>query len=220
VRRVEGEGFTTKVGRIVLIVAATLVGLFALGALDLFDFLPNPFEKNEIDRSQPALLQQLSDIAEYRAASAEMQVLIDVEDDVRFLPSIIAGERVTFLAGGTVDAAIDFGDLDADAIEVDGDSVTITLPAATIVDVDVEPDRSYVVNRERGILDRIGGVFSDNPTGEQELYQLAEEKLRAAADESALRSRAERNTRKMLETLLGGLGFESVTIEFEEPPAT
>lgn len=200
--------------------AGVLVGLFLFGALDLFDFLPNPFEKDEIDRSSPALLARLNDLAEYRAASAELQVLIDVEDDVQFLPSLIAGQRVTFLAGGTVDAAVDFADLGGGAVEVDGDSVRITLPAAEIVDVDVEPDRSYVVNRERGILDRIGGIFSDNPTGEQELYQLAEDKLLAAAGESPLRERAERNTEQMLEALLTSLGFDSVTVVFEEPPDT
>jgi hypothetical protein len=204
----------------VVVAAAVLVVLFVLGRIDVFDFLPNPFEKDEIDRSQPALLERLSDIAEYRAATAELQVLIDVEEDVGFLPSLLAGERVTFLAGGTVDAAIDFSDLDGDAVAVDGDEVTITLPAATIVDVDVEPDRSYVVNRERGILDRLGGIFTDNPTGEQELYQLAEDKLTAAANESALVSRAQRNTEKMLTTLLRSLGFERVTIVFEEPPPT
>lgn len=209
-----------RAGQIVVGVAGVLVGLFLFGTLDLFDFLPNPFEKNEIDRSQPALLERLSDISEYRAATAELQVLIDVEDDVRFLPSLIAGQRVTFLAGGTVDAAVDFSALGRGAVEVDGDSVRITLPAAAIVDVDVEPDRSYVVNRERGILDRIGGIFSDNPTGEQELYQLAEDKLLAAAGESALRERAERNTQKMLEALLASLGFETVTVVFEEPPET
>jgi len=204
----------------VVVVASVIVGLFVLGAVDVFDFLPNPFERSEIDRSQPALLERLSDIAEYRAATAELQVLIDVEEDVQLLPTFVAGERVTFLAGGTVDAAVDFGDLGEGAVEVDGDRVTVTLPAATIVDVDVEPDRSYVVNRERGILDRIGGVFTDNPTGEQDLYLLAEEKLRAAADDSALRSRAERNTEKMLETLLRSLGFERVTVVFEPPPET
>jgi hypothetical protein len=209
-----------RAGQIVVGVAGVLVGLFLFGALDLFDFLPNPFEKNEIDRSQPALLERLNDISEYRAATAELQVLIDVEDDVRFLPSLIAGQRVTFLAGGTVDAAVDFSDLGEGAVEVDGVSVRITLPSAGIVDVDVEPDRSYVVNRERGILDRIGGIFSDNPTGEQELYQLAEDKLLAAASDSALRERAERNTERMLEALLTSLGFESVTVVFEEPPET
>ena len=206
--------------RVVVIAAGVIIALFVVGAIDLFDFLPNPFKSETVDRSQPALLEQLSDLSEYRAASAELQVLIDVEEDVRFLPSFLAGQRVTFLAGGSVDGAVDFGALDDDAVEIDGDEVTITLPAAEIVDVDVDPDRSYVVNRDRGVLDRIGGIFSDNPTGEQELYQLAEDKLRAAADQSALRDRAERNTRKMLTALLRSLGFEKVTVVFEEPPAT
>lgn len=206
--------------RVVVIAAGVIVALFVVGAIDLFDFLPNPFKSETVDRSQPALLERLSDLSEYRAASAELQVLIDVEDDVRFVPSFLAGQRVTFLAGGSVDGAVDFGSLGDDAVEIDGDEVTITLPAAVIVDVDVDPDRSYVVNRERGVLDRIGGVFSDNPTGEQELYQLAEDKLRAAADQSALRDRAERNTRKMLTALLRSLGFDKVTVVFEEPPAT
>lgn len=207
-------------GRYVVAAAAIIVGLFLLGALDLFSFLPNPFEKSTVDRSQPALLEKLSDISDYRAATAELQVLIDVEDDIRFLPSFIAGERVTFLAGGSVDASVDFSDLAGDAVSLDGDSVTITLPAATIADVKVDPDRSYVVNRDRGILDRIGGIFTDNPTGEQELYQLAETKLRAAAHDSALLDRGEKNTRRMLEALLGALGFEHVKVVFEEPPAT
>lgn len=209
-----------SIKRVVVIAAGVIIGLFVVGAVDLFDFLPNPFKSETVDRSQPALLERLSDLSEYRAASAELQVLIDVEEDVRFVPSFLAGQRVTFLAGGSVDGAVDFGSLGDDAVRIDGDEVTITLPAAEIVDVDVDPDRSYVVNRDRGVLDRIGGIFSDNPTGEQELYQLAEEKLLAAAGESALRDRAERNTRKMLTALLGSLGFDEVTVEFEEPPKT
>ena len=41
-----------------------------------------------------------------------------------------------------------------------------------------------------GLLDRLGSVFSDSPTGEQDLYAAAEPKLRAAANESALIARA------------------------------
>ena len=214
------RGLGRGIGKVVVVAAAGIVFVFAIGALDVFDFLPNPFERREIDRSQPALLQKLSDLSEYRAASADLQVIIDVEEDIRFLPSFVAGQRTTFLAGGTVDAAVDFSELEGSNVVVDGRDVTITLPAAAIVDVDVEPDRSYVVNRERGLLDRLGGVFSDNPTGEQELYQLAEDKLLAAAGESALVRRAERNTEQMLTALLESLGYETITIEFEEPPAT
>ena len=92
--------------RVVVIAAGVIVALFVVGAIDLFDFLPNPFKSETIDRSQPALLERLSDLSEYRAASAELQVLIDVEEDVRFVPSFLAGQRVTFLAGGSVDGSM------------------------------------------------------------------------------------------------------------------
>jgi hypothetical protein len=206
--------------RLLVVVAAGIVIAFLLGALDVFDFLPNPFERSTVDRSQPALLEKLSDISEYRAASAELQVLLDVEKDTRFLPAVLSGERVTFLAGGSVDAAVDFGALTKRTIEVQGDAVSITLPKAHVVDVAVDPDRSYVVNRKRGLLDRVGGVFVDNPTGERELYKLAEKKLRRAADESQLLSRAQRNTKRMLVTMLTALGFTTVDIRFAEPAGT
>ena len=47
---------------------------------------------------------------------------------------------------------------------------------------------------------------------------LAEEKLtEAAASDPALLETAERNTRSMLEGMMRGLGFEQVTVRFEQP---
>ena len=44
--------------------------------------------------------------------------------------------------------------------------------------------------------------------------------LRAAADDSALVDRGQKNTERMLKALLGALGFEHVKVVFEEPPKT
>lgn len=193
-----------------------IVVLLLIGMLSPWDFLGNPFSTERVDRSGPALLERLEDLSEYRAASAQLQVLVDVEDDTRFLPSIISGQRTTFLAFGNVDAMVDFSALEEGAVEVSDDrrSVRLTLPPAQIADVDVDAERSRVVNRDRGVLDRIGSVFSDNPTSERELFVLSEDKLRAAADESELLERAETNTRRMLTALLQSLGFDEVTVEF------
>ena len=61
----------------------------------------------------------------------------------------------------------------------------------------------------------MASIFQDNPTSEQELYVLAQEKLRDAAEERPdVLARAERNTRLMLVGLLEALGFTSVSIEF------
>ncbi|HEV2811346.1 MAG TPA: DUF4230 domain-containing protein [Acidimicrobiales bacterium] len=203
---------------LVLVVAVLVVGGTRLaGLLPSFD---NPFAGETVDRSQPTLLEAIEDLAEYHAASGQFQAILDVEQDVRFVPSFIGGERTVFLAGGTVDAYVDFTGLADEAIQVsdDGSSVTVRLPPARLSDPRIDPERSYVVSRQRGLLDRAGSVFSDSPTGERDLYLLAEEKLSAAAAEADLAERAEANTRDMLQSMLTSLGYTDVTVVFGGGP--
>ncbi|MCU1379091.1 MAG: uncharacterized protein JWN29_2074 [Acidimicrobiales bacterium] len=205
------------------IVGAVAVAVVLLASVfDPWDWIPNPFEESTVDRSAPALLNRLEDLSEYRAASAQLQELVDIEKDTRFVPSVISGDRVSFLAFGTVDAVVDFGTLGKDAVTVSGDrkTVEVTLPHARTDTVKVDPGKSRVLNRNRGVLDRLGSVFSDNPTSERELYQLSEQKLRLAAGDSKLTARAETNTRRMLQALFGSLGFEHITITFADEAGT
>ena len=200
------------------IVLGVALVLAAGWVTDLLPSFGNPFGTERVDRSQPPLLQALDDLSEYRAAVGQFQVVVDVEDDTRFVPSAISGERTVFLAGGNVAASVDFSGLTEDAIRVgeDGTSVHVTLPRARLSDPVVEPERSYVVNRERGLLDRLGSVLSDNPTSERELYLLAGEELARAASEAGLVERAEENTESMLQTMLRSLGYERVTVTFTD----
>jgi hypothetical protein len=205
---------------LLLPVAAVVVLLVALPAL-----IPslNPFDEETIDRSQPVLLKSLENLSEYRAASANMQVVVDVEQDTDLIPSFIKGERTLFVAAGTVDAAVDFGGLgkSPDAVQVSDDrkSVTITLPAAHLTEARLDQERSRIYDRDRGALDRLEDAFSDDGgADQQEIYVLAEEKLtEAAASDPALLQRAEENTKAMLEGMMRGLGFEQVTVRFDRP---
>jgi hypothetical protein len=163
----------------------------------------------------------MADLSDYHAAQGNFQVLVDTEKDAKFLPSVIRGERTTYSAAGSVDATVDFSNLDAQSIVVSDDrrSVTISLPPPTLGEPNLDLDNSMVVSRDRGLLDRLGSVFSDSPTSERELQLAAQSKMRAAAAESTLAARAEQNTRQMLEGLLGNLGFTSVTVNFVPSPA-
>jgi hypothetical protein len=202
---------------LVAAVAMAAVVLLVVAAVALVRWLPslvNPFAGREIDRSQPSVLLALDDLSEYHAATGQFQVIIDVERDSR-LPTFLHGERTLFVAGGTVDAIVDFERLGPDAVQVSSErAVTLTLPPARLSDARVDPERSYVYERDRGLLDRVGGAFSDSPTSERDLYLLAQEKLEAAAAETGLATRAEDNTREMLETMLGAVGFDEVTVRF------
>jgi hypothetical protein len=207
----------------VVVGALVVCGLLAVtGTLgNLLPSIPNPFSSREVDRTQPALLEAMEDLSDYHAAAGNFQVLVDTEKDAKFLPSIIRGERTVYAAAGTVDATVNFANLDPQSIVVSEDrrSVTVNLPPPTLSDPHLDLDKSQVVTRDRGLLDRLGSVFSDSPTGERELQLAAEQKLREAAAASGLPARAEENTRRMLQSLLGSLGFTSVTVNFVPSPA-
>src|SRR5918999_6177086 len=91
-----------------LLLAVVLVALVGLVAL-----LPdlNPFGEETKDRSQPVLIKSLENLSDYHAATANMQVVVDVEQDTKLIPSFIKGERTLFLAAGGGDPPVDFGAL-------------------------------------------------------------------------------------------------------------
>lgn len=175
-----------------------------------------PFEQQVVDDSPAALLVALQDVAQYRGATGTFQVLVDVERDTPYVPSFLSGERTTFFATGSVDALVDFSDLGPERVVVSPDrrAVTITLPAPVFTPAVIDAAQSRVVGRERGLAERLAGVFEDSPTGEQELYVLAGTKLDAAARQSGLAGRAEESTRRMLTALATSFGYEQITVVF------
>jgi len=206
-----------------LLGVAGVVVITALAVAGLLGGLPslNPFATEEKDRSQPVVLRSIARLDEFRAATANLQVVLDSEQDAKYLPDFVKGERTLFVAAGNVDASVDFRALRGDAVQVSEDrrSATITLPAPELSEARVDPKRSRVFDRSRGLIDRAEGLFEDSPTGERELLIEAEQKLlEAARADPGLRRAAERNTRDTLTGLLRALGFERVTIRFAAPP--
>jgi hypothetical protein len=200
---------------LILIGAALLIS--TIGGCFNFPSFDNPFRTETVDRSSPVVLKSIQDLERFQAATGHFEVIVDLEKDTRFVPSAIRGERILFVAVGDVDAGVDFSGLDDDAVEVsdDGEAVELELPHAEFFGTRIDPARSYVYDRDRGLIDRVASVFQDNPTSERELYRLAEQKLLASArSRSGLLTRAERNTRTMLTGLLRALGFTRVTIRF------
>jgi Protein of unknown function (DUF4230) len=205
----------------VVVAAIVLVGvaIMALGGLPSL----NPFASERKDRSGPVVLRSIARLSEYRAATANLEVVLDVEQDAKYLPDFLKGERTVFVAAGNVDAKVDFRSLKGDAIRVSDDrrSATLSLPAPTLSAARVDPARSRVVSRDRGLIDRASSIFEDSPTGDRELFLLAQRRLQEAAraDPGLLRT-AQRNTRDTLTGLLRGLGFTRVTVSFAAPPPT
>jgi Protein of unknown function (DUF4230) len=204
-----------------VVLLVVLLAVTSIGSLRWWPSFPNPFGAREVDRSQPVLLKAIEDLEVFKAATGNFQVVVDLEESSRGIPLVLKGERTLFVAGGSVDAEVDFSGIGEGAIKVsaDGERVEITLPRARLTQARVDPAQSRVFSRERGLLDRLGSVLSDNPTSERELYQLAQARMQAAAAQSDLLARAEQNTRAMLESMLRSLGYTDVTVTFRDPPS-
>jgi len=204
--------------------AATLVVVLvlALVAAQHFSLLPhlgNPVREKEVDRTGPVLLKSLSDLSDYHGATSEFEVTVDLEKDVQYVPSVVAGEHVFYDAVGSADGIIDLSDLDAHSVKIaNGRRVTVTVPHARVGAVALDLDRSKVTARRRGLLNRVTSVFNDSPTSEKAAQLAGRRKLAAAAAESGLRERAERNTRIFLTQILKSAGATQVTVRFADSP--
>ncbi|CAM5307025.1 DUF4230 domain-containing protein [Streptomyces purpurascens] len=205
-------GWAKVVGALVLV----LVVFFAGIRLSVIPGLKDLFGTDTHDRSGPALLKSIQDISRYDAASGNFQVVVDLEKDARFLPDAIRGTRTLYVGAGTVDAYVDLGKVGENDVKVNGDrtSATLRLPHAQLGKPALDPDRSYAVSKQRGLFDRLGDLFSDNPNGEQAVQKLAVRHIGAAAKESELTARAEKNATGMLEGLLRSLGFKEVRVSY------
>jgi hypothetical protein len=204
-------------GAVLLVVALVVVAGIGLVA-GWRPHLSNPFQERTVDRSSPAVLRSLEDLSAYHAAAAHFEVIIDLEKDTKWVPSSLRGERVLFVGVGTVDSVVDFGKLGPGAVDVSEDrtSVTIRLPAPTLSEPRIDPKRSYVAARQRGALDRLGGLFGGQGN-EQQLYVAATGKMREAAQtDGQVLALARQNTTGMLKGFLGALGFTNVTVTYQE----
>ncbi|MGW0821369.1 DUF4230 domain-containing protein [Streptomyces sp. NPDC002845] len=205
-------------GWVKLLTVLVVLLVVALAALRLLVFgsIKDIFGTQTQDRSGPALLKSIQDISRYDAATGNFQVVVDLEKDAKYLPDAIRGTRTLYVGAGTVDAYVDLGQVGENDVTVNEDrtSATLNLPHAALGKPALDPERSYAVSKQRGLLDRLGDLFSDNPNSEQAVQKLASQHIGTAAKESRLTARAESNTTDMLEGLLHSLGFEEVKVTY------
>lgn len=172
------------------------------------------FSSRTIDRSAPVLVQKLRDRAEFRGASGTFSSTVDLEKRVSVLPTFLAGNRVIYNGVGDVDATVSLKHLTKADVTVQGDTVVLRLPHAQLGPARLDPTHSHVMNRDRGVLDRLGGVFVDEPTSERQVEQVAIDRIERAAAKSDLAAKAEKNTARMVTGLASALGVEHVQVRF------
>jgi len=121
------------------------------------------------------------------------------------------GDRLLLVAHGYVIAGIDLEKLLPDNLRVANGILYVELPPAEVFIATLDNDKSYIYDRETGILTR-GDVNLETLA-----RQAAENEIRAAALEDGILEQAQTNAEAYLYRLLRSLGFADVI--FVEPKA-
>ncbi|MBX3036730.1 MAG: DUF4230 domain-containing protein [Anaerolineales bacterium] len=118
--------------------------------------------------------------------------------------SFAFGDRLLFVAHGIVIAGIDMEKLRPEDMRYDGGVLYVNLPPAEIFIATLDNEKSYVYDRETGLLTK----------GQQDLEtfarQTAEQEILKAALEDGILVQAQRNAEAYLIKFFAALGFNTV----------
>jgi hypothetical protein len=157
----------------------------------------------------PALLTQvqaLSELVTVKYVIEKVEVLEVPSENI--VGQVIGSQnRMLLLAHGVVKAGIDLEKLTAADLQINGKSITITMPRARITD-------AYLDEKETRVIDRSTGLLAPPAKDlEQTTRRNALDNIQRAARNSGILNEADQRARAQLKTFFGQMGFE--TVEFK-----
>ncbi len=119
------------------------------------------------------------------------------------------GDKLLFVGHGYVTAGIDLQDIKAQDFVIDNGQIMVHLPQAEIFVATLDNDKSYVYDRETGLLTH--GDINLETTARQ----AAEEQIKQAALEDGILQQAQVNAETYMRSLLNQLGYSQVVFTQE-----
>lgn len=157
------------------------------------------------------IIQQVRGLSRLETASYTIEKVITAESGQGPF-ALLFGDRLILVARGQVIAGVDLGRMGESDVLVTGDGTAIVkLPPAEILIVTLDNQKSYVVDRDTGLV----GM---NPALETEARQAAEREILDAAMEDGILETAQRNAEIYVRQLVLALGLRQVIFAWEEVP--
>jgi hypothetical protein len=158
--------------------------------------------------SEGSVIERIQKLQRLETVVFNMDKIVTGEKDNPILPDFIAGDRLLMIVHGQVVAGIDFTRLKNGDIKIQGKEVRIHLPNPQILITRLDNARTKVYSRNTGILVRV------DPNLETQVRQEAEGELLQEAALGGIMANARDNARVTVTSLLLGMGFEKVEVEF------
>jgi hypothetical protein len=160
-----------------------------------------------IDTSRPAVVRRIQELQRLETVVFGMDKIVSGGQESRYLPKMLAGDRLLLIVYGEVTAGVDLGKIQEGQIEINGPSVVMTLPAPEVFSTRIDNERTRVYSRETGLF------TAPDPNLESDVRKEAERQIRQAALDGSILKSAATNARTTLMSFLQGLGFDHVEVK-------
>jgi hypothetical protein len=160
----------------------------------------------QINVDQPTVVRQIQQLQRLETVSYTMDKIISGEHANAYLPKFLAGDRLLLVVHGEVVGGINLAELQPGDVLVQGQKVSIHLPAAEVFSTRIDNAKTKVYSRDTGLFS------SPDPNLESEVREEAEHQLQQSALQDGILKTAADNARSTIASILKGFGFQEVDV--------
>ncbi len=135
--------------------------------------------------------------------TVEKVITAEIGQDLAFL----FGDRLLFIAYGRVVAGVDLSKLTQNDLYMQNGVLHVRLPGTEVFVATLDNEKSYVYDRDQGLLTR------GDANLETKARQVAEAEILRSAIEDGILDQAYTNAENYLESLLRNLGYQEIVFE-------
>lgn len=180
--------------------------IFTIGALALLMLTGcNSISQEELLKQR---VQTMAETAELGTVEYTVKKIVKCNDKQKFT---IGDRKILFSSTAYLKAGIDLADFSADMIQINGKTATVTLPHAKLLSFNMPADETTTVFENYGFF---RSKFSADE--QNEILTLGEKDIREDVPNLGILQDAEQNATDVFKAMLTQLGYENVTIKFEE----
>jgi hypothetical protein len=158
------------------------------------------------------IIHEIRSLARLETVELSVEKVVTAENGQNGALAALFGDRLLFVAHGTIIAGVDMSKLTPKDMWVQNGVLYVRLPAPELFIVTLDNDKSYVYDRNTGLLTK------GNTNLETEARRAAENEIEKAAVENNVLDKASKNAESYLSRLFRSLGYADVI--FVQPEKT
>jgi hypothetical protein len=158
------------------------------------------------------IVRQVRDVSELTTAMFEMDAVVPVSEKGR-----IGESKLLYIAHGNVRVGVDLSEFQTNDVQVEGDKISVTLPALKVLDSKLNLDHSKVYSYDRGFLGWGPDVVNLQAQAQREAIKKVEEAacqnwlIKTASD------RVEKTVENLLSQVLKDRGYREIIVKAQLP---